>query len=1210
MKVGDKVTLTPQKIIKALKDEFGVGVENYKVVQSGTEPTFVPELTRPLTNKELYKLSELLEQEAIAAHTGSKGMLAGPKAASWGGKFNPDFYLNQEGRTFSELADVWSQGITGGTSYTHFSRVAGLKELEPRFGEGVAAGEAKRKAAYPEYWVDRINVYTKQVPDEARITDLPHKYTGTIEGKLLDSGGTEYTALRKEAVALIEKDRLIPTPEAVTTLTEKLAKERGFTGIEYPKGTIVFGKLPVGPRTPIAGSKALRMQEAQLENIDKIAYDFLEKSFTELRELPRELSKEAKGLIDNLVERVEAANVRSKEYLKDIKGARAEFGEEMAVHPERGEAISTYVRGFRNEVFTSQTVNGRVISGQGIRDVLKEEFDPHLNKWLQWVYKGTRASVTMKATLDDSAPFTFGWYLLGSDIKNLMMMQPSAAWLTATGISLEELFSTRLLGWYRGRNLELYTKYLPYGLKVAEESNDYFAGLGFIRNAIDRSTPVTKHPQIGDIAHAVEQKALSPVVRANRAFSAFSEVGRIELLKAHENTWLALGGSKIGLIEFVDLCTSTLPRFNVATNQNRIYLAGTLAFAPNYLWSNLLLIGRMLKPHGGITGRELKKIYTSSWAGWTAIYLALWYGTEQEGDPHIFPWDPEFFTFKVDGRTIGLPGFNIALTRTMSTILYDAIENPDKLFSLDDKTGRDLINNWMNVLSPGFRFIAYKESPPMEILREIITGRDVLNKRVDTPLDILKDAGLAFLPISIENIITEDRPQTPVSAASIFFGWREYPDSASKLLVAEADEYLKTMDPSLLDDELWAKQQDGTLTWYDLGPLRSVILAENPRLAELQAAADAERLQYKEDVYLAWNKDNEGIDTIDRQWYVDAATNLRDGTWTMRDYNDSRTNHIIDLRGRREQLESTYADLYKSFDQAKTDNEDITANFSRAYNEYYDTVYGEDTVTNTGDVIWEARELALNNWKQKWGDTYWNMLQTVIRSGFAGEDPLFGFMYELDNQLNEYWQVPKENRDAFRENPANIMIEAALIFRGKTSSIKNPQAEEIVRAWCDEYGLDPNTAIPAFVALMIPDDMVQKYNIPDPNALREYSQLPSSGYDRKRYILEHPEFAEYMFSEVDTATGETRLKRYDVNGNEIYSWDRVPTIDEENLMAPYMELEDSTSRKVWRCRNQAGEQALIKFGHLGKVIYGTEECQLLIGSPTSGVIGERGEFTP
>lgn len=79
-----------------------VDVTKHSVRQSGTEPTVIADLSRPLTPEEANKVSAALSQEAIAQFADGKGELYGPQAENWK-PFNPDFFLTQDGKKMSEV---------------------------------------------------------------------------------------------------------------------------------------------------------------------------------------------------------------------------------------------------------------------------------------------------------------------------------------------------------------------------------------------------------------------------------------------------------------------------------------------------------------------------------------------------------------------------------------------------------------------------------------------------------------------------------------------------------------------------------------------------------------------------------------------------------------------------------------------------------------------------------------------------------------------------------------------------------------------------------------------------------------------------------------------------------------------------------------------------------------------------------------------------
>lgn len=78
---------------------------NVKVVTSGSEPTLVADIKPPLSAAEISALSGSigLRQDAIAQRLPSQGeeagLLAGPRAQDWGGKFSPGYFYLQGGDT-------------------------------------------------------------------------------------------------------------------------------------------------------------------------------------------------------------------------------------------------------------------------------------------------------------------------------------------------------------------------------------------------------------------------------------------------------------------------------------------------------------------------------------------------------------------------------------------------------------------------------------------------------------------------------------------------------------------------------------------------------------------------------------------------------------------------------------------------------------------------------------------------------------------------------------------------------------------------------------------------------------------------------------------------------------------------------------------------------------------------------------------------------
>jgi hypothetical protein len=110
--VGDPANggrvMAPEEAIQAMKDA-GANVGKTSVVNSNTEPTLVADVDKPFAPKDLHALSSKLEQGAIAQRNADgTGILAGPQAKDWGGKYNPDFFREHNGNTATENHPVFS----------------------------------------------------------------------------------------------------------------------------------------------------------------------------------------------------------------------------------------------------------------------------------------------------------------------------------------------------------------------------------------------------------------------------------------------------------------------------------------------------------------------------------------------------------------------------------------------------------------------------------------------------------------------------------------------------------------------------------------------------------------------------------------------------------------------------------------------------------------------------------------------------------------------------------------------------------------------------------------------------------------------------------------------------------------------------------------------------------------------------------------------
>ncbi len=96
LKVGNRVALTKDDVVKAFKDE-GLTLENIEIRESGTEPTVIAAVSAA-NEPAIRHISEKLGQDAIAVFdpNSDTGYLAGPRPENFGGKFLKEYFLMPE----------------------------------------------------------------------------------------------------------------------------------------------------------------------------------------------------------------------------------------------------------------------------------------------------------------------------------------------------------------------------------------------------------------------------------------------------------------------------------------------------------------------------------------------------------------------------------------------------------------------------------------------------------------------------------------------------------------------------------------------------------------------------------------------------------------------------------------------------------------------------------------------------------------------------------------------------------------------------------------------------------------------------------------------------------------------------------------------------------------------------------------------------------
>jgi hypothetical protein len=189
--VGGKIT--EKDVLNALPKD--VKVISSATHPSGTEPTFVGELSRPLTQDEHYALTRSLNQDAIPQMSNGKGTMTNVGAKSWG-KFNPEYFMDMTGNTL---------GATPKTPSVLDKFQAGASKVDAKI-----SGTVKNAS-------NKVGITTPEPTADQKIADLISPKPTAKEAKLAEMQGRLYKG--KESTLFKGE-----TPDRIATSNEQLAQ--------------------------------------------------------------------------------------------------------------------------------------------------------------------------------------------------------------------------------------------------------------------------------------------------------------------------------------------------------------------------------------------------------------------------------------------------------------------------------------------------------------------------------------------------------------------------------------------------------------------------------------------------------------------------------------------------------------------------------------------------------------------------------------------------------------------------------------------------------------------------------------------------------------------------------------------------------------------------------------------------------------------------
>jgi hypothetical protein len=179
----------------------------------------------------------------------------------------------------------------------HHSNVEKLTKVEPsKYGtSGVSGAEGKRKAAFPEFWVDRAYFNIKGTPPEALIEGRKYTYGTKVPEKELYDLKKDPEGYLAKAQADLKAQGRVPVNAAVLTRAEQMMSQDGKSGYVVGNNVAMFKptdvsipfELPAEVKTSLEGQN-LKEAEPKVEVPEK-------KGKPDFSDLPADMDSERLG---------------------------------------------------------------------------------------------------------------------------------------------------------------------------------------------------------------------------------------------------------------------------------------------------------------------------------------------------------------------------------------------------------------------------------------------------------------------------------------------------------------------------------------------------------------------------------------------------------------------------------------------------------------------------------------------------------------------------------------------------------------------------------------------------------------------------------------------------------------------------------------------------------------------------------------------------
>lgn len=880
-------------------------------------------------------------------------------------------------------------------------------------------------------------------------------------------------------------------------------------------------KMAWSPRNPVT----MEQIDATLKAVNaeqRAGRNFLEEFYTTILKMRKDqrnvvLDRLLKDAQDLLAERkIKAYAAKDKRH--SILQYLNHIGLTEAYSPE------TY------HVFSDVTINGKHFTGRQIEQQVNKIFSEEVNSWLKGMSEASRGFVTIEASMDMSAPFIQGFFVLGNDLKNLLALKPTAIWPRTFANHVASMFSQNVHHAFMRKYANIYREFEPLGMIVGQGSTE------FVETMPKLAKLSGKVPVIGKPLSWLMRNTFG---RTTYGFSVWGEEARVLGIASMRDSWLKAGRNPRELTDLWNKLTGVISTRAMGVGASQRAWESATLFAPRFLRSQLLIIGDLFSR--GATANMVRKIFGTSLMAWGLAYVGVCQATGNT--PFLNPLPEEyggdgskFMKVNIGGQWIGLPGFP-AMLRLLATVGAHIVGTPGRVMAVDwdnvktlEEVKRDPLLRDLIILP--FR----KASPLINLVKEMATGKDFLGRSLDESNDYLLQIAEKFLPIVAQNLVTRDKPATATVWATEVLGFNTYPQSELETFNNMAVPIIEEMEQELdLDDKQLEALETNDFNWYQLDRLQKFkVLQKHPDIEEQLAKveAEAERWSSKE-----WKWFRQQSDTISQQ-QKDSDTvefqriRAEDTIYTTKELRWDLSENASSAWDMRKQLENDprFEIIQTDIDRSKRnkkENGELRL-FEQAWDEWWDYVLSDDGVSDmaTDEEKFALRQKRIDNFIEEYGETIYQGIRDLMDEKLKEIDTLKYKLAKDKLALTEtYWSIVDKygdpNRKArleFRQDPDNAEYEALLVFWGYVSKFENPEAEPIVRDWMKEYDI-PEKAIPAFSSLIVPEKAEIEYQVTQ-TEWTEYNEIDNQWerddqrtYNKWQYLLTHPNLNAYMVKE-------------------------------------------------------------------------------------------------